>query len=243
MTDPGTLAAEGGWSMVGWMAILIAMGLLPFVFSLVTSFAKLVIVGGILRQALGTQQIPPNSVITGLAMILTVHVMSPVILETWGNYQARTEEAAEDTADWQAVRRMVESAESPLRTFLDRHTAPANVRLFEGLFDRLQDEKSEAVLQDLEARTESATLERIELLAVRAPAFLLTELTEAFQIGFLLFVPFLVIDLVVSNLLLAMGMHMLSPVTISLPFKLLLFVLVDGWTLLLQGVVLGYTGG
>ena len=96
------------------------------------------------------------------------------------------------------------------------------------------------MLTDVVRQCLSRISNRFELVAIYAPAFLLTELTEAFQIGFLIFVPFLVIDLVVSNLLLAMGMHMLSPVTVSLPLKLLLFVLIDGWSLILQGIVLGY---
>lgn len=263
--------ASGGWSMITWVGILIAMGLMPFVFTMITSFAKLVVVGGLLRQAMGTPQIPPTSVITGLALILTVHIMSPVILDAYATFEVevdRQEAVLFEGRDeairagnamvvplgvlsplvpraWAALRldleRMsvsevrlvriaVDSAEAPLAAFLRKHTDVRNRDLFRGL------------LQRLGARTLPEEGGRFELVAVYAPAFLLTELTEAFQIGFLIFVPFLVIDLVVSNLLLAMGMHMLSPTTISLPLKLLLFVLIDGWSLVLRGIVLGYAG-
>jgi len=235
--DPPAYQASGGWSMVTWVGILIAMGLMPFVFTMITSFAKLVVVGGILRQALGTPQIPPTSVITGLSLILTVHIMSPVVLDTWNGYQREMQAqqaglpAGERLDETARVRTAVAAAEAPLEGFLKRHTSPSNVELFRSLLARLG------------ARNQTPPPERggrFELVAVYAPAFLLTELTEAFQIGFLIFVPFLVIDLVVSNILLAMGMHMLSPTTVSLPLKLLLFVLIDGWSLILKGIVLGY---
>lgn len=232
LQDPPTYDAAGGWSMVTWVGILIAMGLMPFVFTMITSFAKLVIVGGILRQAMGTPQIPPTSVITGLALILTVHIMSPVALQAWAGYQAEVALQGETVEEVDRVRMAVVAAEAPMSEFLERHTDVRNVELFRGLLRRLSARSGTMPPQN----------KRFELVTVYAPAFLLTELTEAFQIGFLIFVPFLVIDLVVSNLLLAMGMHMLSPTTVSLPLKLLLFVLIDGWSLVLRGIVLGYAG-
>lgn len=248
------LAVETPMGTMGtWLFVLGFLALAPFLFTLITSFAKLVIVGGIIRQAIGTPQIPPTMVITGLALILTVHIMSPVAEDAylrWERIQTdraaagggEGESAAENEASIDFVRDIVEATGPPLHEFLERHANPRNVVLFERLQARLRSahgrpgtEPGEAIFADqpeLQGYVDDAI--------VLVPAFVLTELTEAFQIGFLIFIPFLVIDLVVSNILLAMGMHMLSPTTISLPFKLLLFVLVDGWSIILQGVVLGY---
>lgn len=259
----GEAAASSGGSLTFFIAVLAAMAVLPFLFTMITSFAKLVIVGGIIRQALGTPQIPPNTVVTGLALILTLHIMWPVGQQAAINYQRLTAERGEDADTTQLI---LDAAEPALRGFLERHASPANVQFFEGLQLRLRQaneasqpttqtdpttasdaagEASGAEVADPTGLTELVGAERVRQLiydlSILAPAFMLTELTEAFQIGFLIFVPFLVIDLVVSNILLAIGMHMLSPTTVSLPFKLLLFVLVDGWRLIIQGVVLGYT--
>src|SRR4051794_7503108 len=129
--------------LVFWLILLAGMALAPFVLTMVTSFAKLVIVGGILRHALGTQQIPPNTVITGLALILTVHIMSPVAVKIYDNY-ARAEEAATRPAkeaaptSGETIRRITVAAEGPMREFLQRHSHPENVQMFEDLRDRLQ---------------------------------------------------------------------------------------------------------
>ena len=254
--DPQALqemSSSPGVSPVTWLLLLVVMALMPFVLTMVTSFAKLVVVGGIVRQAIGTPQIPPTSVLTGLALILSVHIMSPVLVQAWGEFQDLAErEPVAVTKDgdptMDRARLAARSTEEPMRRFLEQHSSAGNVDLFRNLRKRLY---HAAQRRSAEAGTEpprtidlgEPTANRLfELATVYAPAFILTELTEAFQIGFLIFVPFLVIDLVVSNLLLAMGMHMLSPVTVSLPLKLLLFVLIDGWTLILQGIVLGYTG-
>lgn len=238
-----------------WIILLAVMALMPFLFTMVTSFAKLVIVGGIIRQALGTQQIPPNTVITGLALILTIHIMWPVGEEAYVAYtQRQAQQAADpaaadaDAADSPArtVSDIVSSVEPPIRRFLEKHAHPRNVVFFENLQQKLRAGGAQARgTPDAGAAPaifadNPQMLQLMRDLSILAPAFMLSELIEAFQIGFLIFVPFLVIDLVVSNILLAMGMHMLSPVTVSMPFKLLLFVLVDGWTMIIQGVVLGY---
>ena len=233
-------ASQASIGPLTWMGILVVMALIPFLLTMVTSFAKLVIVGGIIRQAMGTPQIPPTSVITGLALILSLHIMSPVIVQAWDGFRAQEQRLpepsdAQERSD-QAYQRMrigLDSAAGPMTSFLTKHASAANVQLFRSLRQRLQGDEP---LSLGEASVDAA----LDLVTILAPAFILTELTEAFQIGFLIFVPFLVIDLVVSNLLLAMGMHMLSPVTVSLPLKLLLFVLIDGWTLILQGIVMGY---
>ncbi|MFT5150494.1 MAG: type III secretion protein R [Planctomycetota bacterium] len=238
-----TAASMGSGASIGpmtWIGILVVMALIPFLLTMVTSFAKLVIVGGIIRQAMGTPQIPPTSVITGLALILSLHIMSPVMIQAFESFQTEEQKLPVPTTDeerselaYDRIRLVLDSASEPMTTFLTAHAAPDNVELFRSLRTRLMGEQQ----QQLREPSIDAAL---ELVTVLAPAFILTELTEAFQIGFLIFVPFLVIDLVVSNLLLAMGMHMLSPVTVSLPLKLLLFVLIDGWTLILQGIVMGY---
>jgi type III secretion protein R len=242
-------------SMGFWIVMLALMALAPFLFTLITSFAKLVILGGLLRQAMGTPQIPPNTVITGLALILTLHIMSPVAIDIYSRFKVkevarnaalaaltpeeRAKKAKEDTS-MEAVRDVVDAAEPPIRAFLEKHAHRNNIALFERLQAKLlKSSGTEKPLADVFGGDATAQ-QLVRDITVLAPAFMLSELVEAFQIGFIIFIPFLVIDLVVSNILLAMGMHMLSPVTISMPFKLLLFVLIDGWTLILQGVVLNY---
>lgn len=257
LAQSATDGESAGSSLTFFIAVLAALAVLPFLFTMITSFAKLVIVGGIIRQALGTPQIPPNTVITGLALILTLHIMWPVGQQAMNNYQQLS---AVRGADAEATQLILDAAEPALRGFLERHASPSNVQFFEGLQHRLRAANAESTPDTLSAEAggeasaetvdplganeflgEERVNQLIYDLSILAPAFMLTELTEAFQIGFLIFVPFLVIDLVVSNILLAIGMHMLSPTTVSLPFKLLLFVLVDGWRLIIQGVVLGYT--
>ena len=231
---PTTAAATPGENVGFWLGALGLLALLPFLLTMVTSFAKLVIVGGILRQALGTQQVPPTTVITGLALILTLHIMWPVVDAGLTAYEQQPDAAGTETLE-----DLAESFGPPLREFLRRNTSQTNYDLFLGL------RENSAAPPTPDAEIDPAdgvgTIRALASdLTILAPAFVLTELTEAFQIGFLLFVPFLVLDIVVSNLLLAMGMHMLSPVTVSLPLKLLLFVLIDGWTLIFRGLITGY---
>ena len=220
-----------------WLALLLALALLPFFLALVTSFAKFAIVGGLLRQALGTPHVPPNSVVTGIALLLSVFVMAPVAEKAYLGYRTEVGDDPSLTsgerlaAGWRAT-------ESELSTFLERHANETDRTLFAGISERLRT-ASEAPPIDPEDEQLARTR---RLLTELAPAFLLSELSEAFQIAFLLFLPFLVIDLVVSNVLLALGMHMLSPTAIALPLKLLLFVAVDGWRLLFTGLLGGYTG-
>lgn len=236
LTDPRGLTT--------WLLILAGMALLPFVLTMTTSFAKLVIVGGIVRQALGTQNIPPNTVLTGLALVLTIHIMSPVAREAYITYQqAQTARIGGADASGLGAQAgyFAEAIQPAMSNFLRRHASPANVQLFQQLKERLSARNAPAAVASPEPRFANPAVNAlVDDLTILAPAFILTELTEAFQIGFLIFLPFLVIDLVVSNVLLAMGMHMLSPVTVSLPLKLLLFVAIDGWKLILQGLALGY---
>ncbi|MFT6395646.1 MAG: type III secretion protein R [Bradymonadia bacterium] len=203
---------------------LALLGLLPFLLVVTTSFAKFAVVLSILRSALGTQNVPPNVVMASLAVILTSFVMAPVFTAMSEEAAPLLELSAEEVRDVDAWPGRVESTLSPLRQFLAVNSGESEIALFTELRD-------------------AQPVERVEdlPLTVALPAFAITELSEAFQIGFLLFLPFLVLDLVVGSVLLSLGMHMLSPTTVSMPFKLLLFVLINGWVVLSESLVLGYT--
>jgi type III secretion protein R len=208
-----------------------ALSLLPFVLLLMTSFVKIAVVLSILKSALGSAQIPPSSIITGLALILTIYVMAPT-----GERMLRAVEpelgrgVGADVLSGQGMEALVaaaDKAKEPVRDFLLRHGSARDRGVFHALALRMR------------TGAERASISERDFL-VLVPAFLVSELRRAFEIGFLIFLPFLVVDLVISNLLLALGMHMLAPTTVSLPFKLLLFVLADGWQLLLRGLVESY---
>jgi len=203
-----------------------------------------VIVGSILRHAIGTPQIPPTTVITGLCLILTVHIMSPVVQQIYADYQKIERDSGPvkpEQGGMETVRRVASAAEGPIRGFLQKHSHPQNVALFDEMGATLGNDPKAPGAAAIDAEINDPLVKRLmHDLTVTLPAFVLSQLTEAFQIGFLLFVPFLVIDLVVSNVLMAMGMQMMSPVTISMPLKLLLFVLVDGWRMIMRGLVLSY---
>ena len=216
---------------INTVILLGLLSLLPFLLMMTTSFLKFAVVFSILRNALGTQQIPPNPVIIGLAVLMSVYVMSPVGSEIYEvlepEIQAETEA---DTMSNQGAKFLLESfdkARPPMRDFLQKHAHQKEVDFFFQWAQRMGPEKWQ---EELDSSS----------LIVLIPAFAISELTEAFAIGFLIFLPFLVVDMVISNILLAMGMHMLSPVVVSLPFKLLLFVMADGWTLLTRGLLQGY---
>ncbi len=210
---------------------LAALTILPFVFMTATSFVKMSVVLSILRNALGTGQVPSGTIITGLAALLTLYVMTPVgeeIAEVAGPSAAQINFDDPLGGDsYEALFAAIDAGKEPLRDFLSRNAGDRERALFLDLARRVRDPDRRANVT-------------ADDLLVLLPAFLITELAEAFQIGFLVFIPFLVIDMVVANVLLALGMHMLSPTTVSLPFKLLLFVLVDGWYLLARALVLGY---
>jgi type III secretion protein R len=233
--DPQDSGALDPAQMTTLVVVLVSLALAPFLLSMITAFAKLVIVGGLLRQALGTQQTPPTSVLTGIALILTLHIMAPVAANGYQRYQQRMTDAANEG---QQIQVGLGAGREVVGEFLDRHSSDANRQLFRDLRTRLGGTDAIATAGGDAARS---TIEPwLDLFTINAPAFLLSELTEAFQIGFLLLVPFLVIELIVSNILMAMGMMMMNPQVITLPLKLLLFVLVDGWRLILEGLVQGY---
>lgn len=199
------------------------LSLAPFFAIMATSYVKLVVVLSLIRNALGVQQIPPNMVLNGIAVILTIYIMAPIGQATF--------KAVEHT-DFSSFNReklveMLDKGSGPIREFLTTHTNDREKQFFLDTAKRLWGQKTQIELTK-------------DSFFVLIPAFTVSELTAAFQIGFLLYLPFIAIDLIVSNILLAMGMMMVSPMTISLPFKLLLFVLVDGWARLIHGLVLTY---
>lgn len=204
---------------------LTLLSLAPFIAIMVSSFIKLVVVMFIVRSALGLQQEPPNMAISGMAIILSIYIMAPVAMEGYEIFNSHGV-AAEDILNPRLPEAISDSLE-PLRKFLQKHSSEAEKQFFVQTTQKIWPEK---YAQQITA----------DHLLVLTPAFMVSQLTTAFQIGFLLFLPFVVIDLVISNILMAMGMMMLSPMTISLPFKLLLFVLVDGWSRLIHGLILSY---
>jgi flagellar biosynthetic protein FliP len=192
------------------LALMTAITLLPAALLMMTAFTRIIIVLSILRQAIGAGQSPPNQVLVGLALFLTLFVMSPVI------DKIRTDAVDPYMAGSIETSVALERGVAPLKTFMLEQTREADI----AAFVRMSGGKGFATPQDVP-------------LTILAPAFVTSELKTAFQIGFLLFIPFVIIDLVVASVLMSMGMMMLSPVLISLPFKLMLFVLVDGWTLVM----------
>lgn len=205
------------------LALLAAMSLVPFAVVMLTSFSKIAVVLSIARTAMGTQQAPPTIVLTGLAAVLSGAIMAPVGERMYGEWQAAY---AELGPTGELATRAGEIG-APLREFLVKHGT--------------DEERARFVEMARELRPESeATLVSATDLTVVVPAFVVAELKEAFVIGFLLFLPFLVLDMLIANVLLALGMQTLSPSQVSLPFKILLFVSVDGWSLLARGLILGY---
>ncbi len=206
-----------------------AIGLVPFVFMTTTSFVKISVVFSIVRNALGAGDVPSGAVVTALALVLSLYVMAPVgadMLDAGSAAFAGIDTAA-PLSDAAAIGDAVRVGAEPLRAFMERNAAPRERELFLDLARRARGPDRADEVGEHDA-------------LVVMPAFVVTELAEAFQIGFLVFVPFLVVDLVIANLLLALGMSALSPTQVSMPFKLLLFVLVDGWYLLARALVLGY---
>jgi type III secretion protein R len=202
---------------------LLILSLAPFVALMVTSFVKLSIVLSLVRNALGIQQIPPNMVINGLALILSLYIMAPVGMDMYDIIF----KAAQKNTDFETIFKSASQAREPLRKFLMKHSEKKERLFFAHSAKKLWQNEAARKLQDSD-------------LVVLIPAFTVNELTTAFKIGFLIYLPFIIIDLIISNILLAMGMMMVSPMTISLPFKLLLFVLVNGWTKLIHAMVLSY---
>lgn len=217
--DLGGLTEEPSTSVVVILAMTL-LSLLPAILLTCTSFTKILIVLGLTRNALGLQQTPPNQVLAGLALFLSLFIMGPVLaqmnadgLQPYMDGDKSTSQAWDDGIE-------------PLRAFMLDNTGDEELMLLTSVADReLPSDRDEVGMTTL------------------VPAFVLSELKDAFIIGFIIFIPFLVIDIVVSGALMALGMMMMPPVMVSLPFKLLLFVLVDGWALVIRSLVSSYGGG
>ncbi|MFA5113715.1 MAG: flagellar type III secretion system pore protein FliP [Candidatus Margulisiibacteriota bacterium] len=199
------------------LVALSVISLIPFFLISVTSFLRIIIVFALLRTAIGTQAVPPNSVLVGLALFMTVFIMSPVWQEV--NKTAIVPYNEGKISQMKAL----EIGMKPVATFMLKQTREKDLALFVQ-FAKIPPPKS---------------AEQVPYY-VLIPSFMISELKTGFQIGFLLFIPFIIIDLVVANILLSLGMFMLSPVMVSLPFKILLFVLVDGWNLIARGLMLSF---
>ena len=199
------------------IALITVLSIAPSILIMMTSFTRMVVVLSLLRTALGLQQSPPNSVIISLSMFLTLFVMTPTLKDAYNqgivpltNNQITTEQAFDRVA-------------VPMKKFMLAHVRQADLKLF----------------LDMRKQPLPRTPDQVEMTTL-APAFMLSELKRAFEIGFLIFVPFLIIDMAVASILMSMGMMMLPPVIISLPFKLIFFVLVDGWRLVAGSLVQSY---
>lgn len=212
------------------LILLAGLSLAPFILMMMTSFVKISVVLSILRSALGTQQIPPSAIIMGISLILTIYIMMPVAIDTKKAAEKiiieQTGKPLFSEADIDVMIKAADASKEPIKRFLSKNAHTEDKYLFYKLGLKLNNDPSNKIAE--------------EDLIILIPAFVISQLKEAFQIGFIIYLPFLIIDIVVSNILLSMGMFMLSPSTISLPFKLLLFILVDGWYLIARGLVLGY---
>lgn len=240
-----------GIDPIALIVVILCVALLPLAIMLTTSFLKISVVLALLRNAIGVQQIPPNMALNGLALILSVYVMAPilgkVVDEVRHSYDAATASptltpsgpalsgsalsgptSPPATQRFDTLVAAVQRGAEPLRGFMLKHSSANQRRFFMDTAASLWG-------------AEEARGLREDSLLVLIPAYVISQLTSAFEIGFLLYLPFIIIDLIVSNILLAMGMMMVSPVTIAIPLKLFLFVMLDGWTKLIQGLVLSYS--
>jgi flagellar biosynthetic protein FliP len=212
------LVGPGSYSVpIQTLLFFTALGFLPAVILMMTGFTRIVIVLSLMRQALGTQAAPPNQVIIGLSLFLTFFVMSPtldkVYAEAWQPY----------SAGQLPFEQALDKAQGPMRSFMLKQTRQSDLALFSRL-----------------GKVEPGTSAEDVPFKVLVPAFVTSELKTAFQIGFMIFIPFLVIDMIVASVLMSLGMMMLSPVLVALPFKLMLFVLADGWNLLIGSLAASF---
>ena len=203
---------------------LSVLGLLPFMLMMVTSYVKIVVVFSLVRNALGVQQVPPVMVINGLAIIFTLFIMGPVAMQCYDIAKRHPASASPTPTE---VLGLVRAASPPLQKFLEANTDPGVTQVLMSTAKRIWPASHHSLISK-------------DNPLIVVPSFTISELTKSFQIGFLLYLPFIAIDLIISNILLAMGMMMVSPMTISLPFKLLLFVTLDGWLKISQGLLLSY---
>ena len=217
------------------LLVFSALSFLPAVLLLMTSFTRVIIVLSLLRQALGLQTTPPNQVLVGLSLFLTFFIMGPTLDRI--HQEAYTPYSQQKIGFEEALARGAD----PLRTFMLRQTREADLALFQRIAANGAAPAATPAATAPAAVTAANAAEPVAM-RVLVPAFVISELKTAFQIGFMVFIPFIVIDLVVASVLTAMGMMMLSPVLVALPFKLMLFVLADGWNLLVGSLVASYGG-
>jgi len=197
------------------LALLTILSLAPAIMMLTTAFTRIVIIFGMLRTAIGTQSIPPNQVVIGLSLFLTFYVMAPT-------YERINKEAVQPFMNKQIdMDTAVKKAQAPLRAFMLKNTYKSDLKMF------------------LEAREEKATAENVSLISL-TPAFVVSELKTAFIVGFYLFIPFIIIDLIVASILMSLGMMMMPPSIVSLPAKVLVFILADGWSVVVSAILSGY---
>ena len=215
---------DANMNILGIVVFLTAAGLIPLFVVTMTGFLKIAVVMFLIRNALGIQQTPPNLVLYGIAIILTVYVTSPLL----GSIYARLNAHPLDFSSVDNLTAMANDVKQPIQAELKRFAQPQERQFFLSATQRIWPQEARGDIKD-------------DDLVVLLPAFVSSELTRAFEIGFLLYLPFLVIDLAVSNILMAMGMIMVSPTLISVPLKLFLFVGVDGWSRLMHGLILSYS--
>ncbi|MCK5727236.1 MAG: type III secretion system export apparatus subunit SctR [Thiotrichaceae bacterium] len=210
---------------IALLGVLSVMGMAPFIAVLISSFVKIVVVMHMIRSALGLQQAPPNLAVNGIAIILSMYIMAPIGMNAYERFQAHDVSIADIQNP--RVQDALRDGLEPVKAFLKRNSKPEELRFFSETTKKIWPKKySDGVTEDH--------------LLVLTSSFLVSELTSAFQIGFLLYLPFIVIDLIIANILISMGMIMVAPVMISLPFKILLFILIDGWSRLTHGLILSY---
>jgi type III secretion protein R len=215
--------ANANVNILSIIAFVTVAGLVPLFIVTMTGFLKISVVIFLIRNALGVQQTPPNLVLYGIAIILTVYVTSPLL----GSIYARLHTHPVDFNSVESITALADDVKQPIKTHLARFAQPQERQFFLTATQRVWPEEARADLKD-------------DDIVILLPAFVSSELTRAFEIGFLLYLPFLVIDLVVSNILMAMGMIMVSPPLISVPIKIFLFVAVSGWSRLMHGLILSY---
>ena len=199
------------------LALMTTLSVLPSLLLMMTSFVRIIIVMSLLRQALGTGQTPPNVVLVGISLFLTLFIMSPVLNDVYQNAMVPYMEQG------MAFDKALAAAEAPIRGFMLKQTREDDIALF----------------MQMARKSDAVDAQSVPFLTL-VPAFITSELKSAFTIGFLIYIPFVVIDLIVASVLMSMGMMMLSPMMISMPFKLMLFVLVDGWSLIMGSLAASF---
>jgi type III secretion protein R len=208
-----------------FIPLIFAIGVFPIALVMVTCYTKIVVVLALLKSALGLQQVPPTIVTNGLALVLSWYVMYPVGMQAYEAIEA--EQRQPRATQTLTTLEVLERVKPPLREFLDKHARPHERAFFMDAAGRLMGEKYGASMTDTD-------------FVILVPSFVLSELTEAFLIGVIIALPFIVIDLLVANVLMALGMQMMSPTMLSLPIKVLLFVVLDGWSRLAHALILTY---